>query len=391
MKDWLRRHPVAAIVAFGFLLRLALLFHWKDSVAGIQDDYYDRAVMMLRHQPMSMAMDLFRPPLYAWALYALFLIVGVNTTVASILQCLLGAATGWMLYRIARALGDEKAGIAAAAVWAVNIYSVFYSARLMNETLYVALTVAFFWVWIERPKLYAPVAGLLAALSCLCKWTFMGFLPWFAVAEAWPVLKRRSDWKPLALCLATAALVIGLWGLRNESRYGRFILAGPQKGWNFYEGLALQLSEDPERPRQMAEEAKQLGLDKDPFAQDDYFWKKGWSEVKADPGAAFWLFTGKTIKFWRLAPYPPHPRLVRWAAGIFYLLLFACALQGGILLHRRGIVLAPVYALFLYTWLLHTVFFSGIRYRFPLDPFLSLLAGFSLSYLVWGEERTAGH
>lgn len=393
-KPWL-----AAILGGSLLLRLAGLVYWNiflndGSVYRINpyDDYLTRARALLGGVNMGVE-EIFRPPAYTYFLLGFLKAFGERLILIQLVQCAMAAAVGYFIYRLAvRWSGRRVFGLAAAAFWSVNIFSIYFAPHIMSENLFVFLLVALFAAWeaavAARSLPGALGVGLLAGVVCVTRWQLLGFLPFFGLLEAWR-LGRKDGAKAAVLVLACAlgaATVVGAWGLRNQRKHGRFALAGPQKGWNFYEGLTLDVDEQYRRPYWMGDEQKALGLDKDLFKADEYFWAKGWAELAQNPAQAALIVGGKALKFWRLAPYPPHPRFFRWAAGAFYFVLFTFALYGAVYAARRGSWIWGVVLWIAYVWALHTLFFSGIRYRFPLDPFFSVLAGVGLGAFVRGED-----
>ena len=165
------------------------------------------------------------------------------------------------------------------------------------------------------------------------------------------------------------------WTIRNWVRFGRLVPISQQGGWNFYEGLTLNLDDILwKRSAAMTQEARERGL-QNVFETDAYFARKAKRWVREHPAAFLDLVARKALKFWRLAPYPPHPAWVRWGTGVFNLGFFALALLG----LSRGLAGRPGFVFVLgfavYLTLLHSLFASDLRYRLPLEPFIAIAAG----------------
>lgn len=369
----------------------ALLTHhfWGYRDDGLYDDgiYLDMARSLLAHGPLAPT----HPPGYALFL-APFLSLGgsLGVSLARWVQLGLSALTAVLGYRLAVQLRlSRAAALGAGAALALDPMLIYFSSRMMSETLFVVLVSAFLLVWINAWRSGrardAALAGLLGGAATLTRGVILPFGGVLAMVALW---RRREQprWAALvAVCGLCWAAALAPWTARNWREYGRFVPVSVQGGWNFYEGLTV----DPAQVRHaraeaMGEEAHRLGFD-DPFSSDAYFGAKARAWVRAHPGEFLRLCAIKAARFWRPAPEPPHGTAVRLAAGTFYLALFALALLG-----LRPALRAPG-AWFLIAWIahlnvLHAVFASDLRYRLPLAPALAVLAGAGLAALR-GRDR----
>ena len=362
---------------------------WAGRFWGYRDDgayddgvFLDMARGLLGRGPVALT----HAPGYSMAL-APFLALGeAGVSPALWAQMLLSAYTAVLARRLASALSlGRTAALTAGLFVAFHPMLVFFSARMMSESLFTALVVGFFLAWVGAWRTGSPRdaawAGLLGGLASLTRPVMLPFGGALALVALW---RRREQprWAALvAVCGLVWAAALVPWTARNWAEHHRFAPVTVQGGWNFYEGLTV----DPEeirhtRARAMGEEARALGLS-DPFARDEHFGAKARSWIRANTGAFLRLCAVKAARFWRLAPEPPHSRLVRLGAGVFTLALFAAALAG-----LPAAAAAPG-VWFLFAWaahlnLLHAVFASNLRYRLPLEPVLAVLAGAGLAALL---------
>jgi 4-amino-4-deoxy-L-arabinose transferase-like glycosyltransferase len=326
------------------------------------------------------------PPGYPLFL-APFYFFGDNGRILILLaQGIISAALSPLAYLMALRLGlTRRAGLWGGVFCALNPMLLYFSTRVMSETLFAALVMGFFMLWLyaweDSDPLMAAAAGFVGGLGSLTRGTLLPFGAWLALAAFWKRRHRPTWWVLVAVCGGVWALTMAPWTIRNAVRYHRFIPVSLQGGWNFYEGLTTDLSEiQRERPLAMGAEAAARGLS-DPFEVDAYFAAKARSWVSAHPGAFFAMALRKAARFWRPWPYPPHPMAVRWAAGLFYSLLFGLA----VVALWRGAAARPAW-IFLYAWcahltLMHALFACNLRYRLPLEPIVAVLAGAGISAL----------
>jgi hypothetical protein len=180
-------------------------------------------------------------------------------------------------------------------------------------------------------------------------------------------------------------LPTGAWTARNYLKYGKVVPLSSQMGWTLYEGFTLDREEVRRRPFEMEAEATRLGIT-DSIERGDYFAAKTKAFIVAHPLSAAKIAVGKMILYWRPFPYDPHSLWQRGALGVYYLFVFAFCLAGLRAASARA-AWAPVWALFVYLTAMHSVFFTSLRYRLPLEPFLCLLAAVGANELLRRRAR----
>ena len=126
------------------------------------------------------------------------------------------------------------------------------------------------------------------------------------------------------------------------------------------------------RPYEMGDEARRLGLEGS-VEVGRYFKDKTLRIVREHPWEAARIISGKALLFWRIRPYDPHSPAQRAAMAVYFSILFACAGLGLWVNRKSTASWWPIYAFFLYSTAAHSVFFTSLRYRMPLEPFLCLL------------------
>jgi hypothetical protein len=382
----------AGSFSFAFVLRLAFtavfLAKGLDAAYG-RDPYYDYALSWLGWAPR-VAFDATHPPLYTALIAAvLALFRSPNQIPVLVLQCALGAACVPLTLRLGRRLGVDEATARLAALWvALDPGLIFFTPQLATETMFIAMEVAFF-VWLlgelQRPLSGRLVgAGIWGGLTAMCRSVFGGY-PAFLFLVLW---RGRGFAKAFLFCailgLGWFAPLIS-WSARNYFKYGRVVPVSTSMGWNLYEGFTLDREEIRRRPFEMHAEANRLGLD---CAAEcgDYFLKKTKAYVRENPLRAAKIVVGKAFLFWRPWPYDPHVWWQRAAFGVYFTILFIFALLG-VRLVASNPAWPPIWALFAYLTALHSVFFTSLRYRLPLEPFLCLLGAVGVDGLLKRRAR----
>ncbi|MBI4376035.1 MAG: glycosyltransferase family 39 protein [Elusimicrobia bacterium] len=372
----------AAALALRFAAAAAMgrLFAYRDD--GLYDDgvFIRMAESFLGRFPEPLVTH---PPGYSFFLVP-FLALGENGLIwAAWAQMLLGALLPVLIYRLCSSAGlGRVACLAAGALTACNPLLIFFSARIMSETVFALLAVVFMSLWLGawgsgRPAV-AAAAGLVGGLASLTRGVMLPFGGFLAVIS----LLRSGEqprWAALvAACGLAWALAVAPWTVRNWVRFDRFIPVSLQSGWNLWEGMAVDPQELKARPLQMGLETAGMSQ----FEADLHFGRKAKAWIKENPARFMRLTARKALKFWRPLPYPPHPAAIRWAMGGFALLSFALALLGLVGGGVPGFFSAFLLAWAVHLTLLHAVFASNLRYRAPLEPFIAVYAGAGVAFCL---------
>ncbi len=340
-----------------------------------------------------------------------------------IVQAVLGTATVYAAYHLARWLGGDRAGLWAAGALAVSPAFVIEPAALLSETLYMFLVSAALGLYVrqfavhhgETPSAVSllMVGGLLG-LATLTRAPLLlfplGLGLHLLLAGGWRAGLRRA-----ALLLAAYAFMVSLWTLYNLARWDRFIVAAPgfeaflflgTTGWQGPESVDRSLAEvsGAAVPDQIADQqqiyreaamqnitrdlpgylARRVSDLADAYLQPHgtaYFGGEslkdlalGWLHTDRTPGGLLRLAQGEW--FWpKLAIYLFHyAGLVLGLAGIW-------------LTRRRWRLALPLLGFIVYTTLVHFVLDALPRYLFPTMLLWWVFA--AVAFSAWRRDRAA--
>jgi Flp pilus assembly protein TadD len=407
-----RRSVLLAILAVAFLVRLA---HWA-AVRGqpffgqlaMDSQEYDRWAQAIAGGDWLGSQVFFQAPLYPYLLALVYTLFGRSLDAIYLIQIAAAVAGVWALWRAGRALGNEPAGLVAAALAAVYGPFLFYDVQLLKESPAVTVTCFLLWALAARRWL---AAGVLLGVLALLRENALLLVP-FLLPLAW---QRESGIRGFAK--RGGLLVLGLLlplapvALRNGLVGGDYLPTTSQGGVNFWIGNNPQADGayrpivpgkqipalERQEPARLAEQ--ELGRRLTAAEVSSFWLRRGLSWSAAHPGDFVRLQIRKLGMFWSWYEWPdavdyywtksisPVLRLPLVEFGTLSLL----APVGLLLLWRRKRLLefAPVW-LFALGWMLSTVlFFLFSRYRLPVVPALLLLAGVAMAELndAWKERR----
>ena len=129
--------------------------------------------------------ELFRPPGYPAFIAATYGLLGRNMGGLALLQLGLGIGIAFLLYDLGRRLFSPIAGLIAAGLYALDLFSALWGLALLSEPLFTALLITGVYAlvrWQLEPKLkWLIVAGLVGGLSTLVRPIGLLLLPAWAL------------------------------------------------------------------------------------------------------------------------------------------------------------------------------------------------------------------
>jgi 4-amino-4-deoxy-L-arabinose transferase-like glycosyltransferase len=398
------------LLAAGFLLRAGYAAHaYSGGITQFNNDEYEtvaRQLVSRGHYDFKPGVPTAgREPGFPFFIAAVYLVSGVHPFAVLLGQCLLGAATCWLVGLLAKRLAGARAQLIAVALMAVYPYCVFYCAYFLRETLICFLVSAALLSllrFLDQPR---PASALQAGLTTgLCAVTFSSWLLITAALAAWTsalVLRQglnRTRLVAAALFLAAWAILPAAWTLRNYAVFGRFIPGSTLAGFNFYTALIV-----PEDDRGTAREIEiergdsqwSRAQDMLPYymvddgRQQEAFMQAAKERVRARPGEYLAHVGRQVLKLWRFYPYPRQYQhsygLIKTASLLSDGWLIPLGLLGLALFWRRGPDSRFYAVLLLLGTGCYALVSAIVRYRLPM--MLPLIAAASAVLAQAWERR----
>jgi 4-amino-4-deoxy-L-arabinose transferase-like glycosyltransferase len=397
------------LVELGFLLRVlaADAVEWLARRRGTRclfpdtGIYWDLGEALRRGEPFQVwrwgvPYQALRTPGYPLFLALCQAVFGDWTLPARLVQAALGALCVWLTYRLVKQVGPTTAecpssasgwppALIAAAIAAVDPWTIGMSALLLSEAVFVPLMLLGLWgmaaLWSGlKARRVAPVAlgtGAAFGAAVLVKPSFALFAP--GAALAWIVTTRRREALVGSLLIGLGlAAVMAPWWVRNYRLYGRFVPTALWMGASLYDGLNPSATGRSDMRFLDAPELQAL----DEETLDRLLTRRAIAFAREHPGRVLALAASKAARFW--SPWPNaegYRSPLAMAAGILittpvYLLILA-----GLWPRRRDarawvLLAGPL----LYFAAIHMVFASSVRYRAP-----GMVPAFGLA--GWGAAR----
>jgi hypothetical protein len=369
----------------------------------------------------------FRPPLYPW----LLALTGSSSIelvwLAARLHILLGVLTSLWTIRLGVKLGLGPWSLLAGALVAVDPILLSQSTVIMTETLAACLAVgaldALAGMTLRPSAWRAAWCGLLLGACALCRPTFLPFAALAPLALLYLLARspslipslRRARWT--MVCVVTLSLIVGGWGYRNHRVLGRTVFGtthggytlllgnnpaffaylrgeaptdGPfdaksvdplmERAWRearseFYDDLVARFG-----PRLRGVQNAPLSIEPLELRVDRHAYESALRSISADPSGFLWACAYRVRRFWGLLPYdsPGGVNALRYVIALWYAATFFFLAAGIWTLGRTrqlwqspwlfGLLLTAVFMA------VHTIYWTDMRMRAPVTPFLYLVA-----------------
>lgn len=410
-KTW---RALVGVIAFALLVRGGVLAARHTELESDPDGYCAIAENLAitgvfgREQSGEIVPTAFRPPLYPLVLSCLTVEGHVSGWAVGVLQLVLGVATVGLVFALARAWQLGNWAILASLMVACDPILLNQATLVMTETLATFLAVVSLLCLSRLTRnptaTIAALAGASLALAGLCRPTF---LVWLAAVALALLLARRATWKRglanVIVCLIAALLVLAPWTYRNSQQFGTPIVATThggytlllgnnrhfyrhvrEQGWSaVWDARPLQQELDEQSNAADSSENRELQMDRVAY-------RAAVTSIQDEPGMFVQSCLLRITRLWSPLPNqtrtdePPRNRLLRYAAGVWYGVIYSLAF-GGVLALRGKLLRQPwlwgVLLCIAFT-ALHAFYWSNMRMRAPLVPVVCLLAAAGAAFLA---------
>ncbi len=386
---------LASFIAWGFWLRVvaADVVQWAAQRKGVlcvfpdTRIYWELASKLRRGEPYELtyfgALPHFslRTPGYPLFLAGCQLLFGVRVLPIRLIQSALGAAcVGLIALLVRRALPDRSAhlgtiALIAAALVALDPFVVANSALILSEALFLPLMLlaqcglAILWEsTARRPAstvFWSLLTGAASAAAILVRPSWSLYVP--VMLFAWIVLsprgaRRAACGRALLVALAVA-VVMSPWWVRNYRIHGRFVPTALWMGASLYDGLNPHATGASDM--EFLADPAFWPLDEE--TQDAALRDAALAFARAHPGRVAWLAVVKSARFW--SPWPNADGFASpWLAlpcALIVIPQYLLILIGSWDLRRDRRALVLFGLPLAYTFALHLIFVSSMRYRIP--------------------------
>jgi len=424
MGSMIGRNPLLWILLGAFLLRGALavglqwrldrVLHRKFLIEGDANGYWELGRKLAAgeeyaiYTPPRQALRMPGFPAFLAGAMKLTAALGLDAEwsyfVARLMLALVGTAACGLVYWLGRELFDAQVGLAAAALAGLMPTLAGFSVILLSETLFAAalLTSLIAMARLVRrgdgeagdeagggasSVCWALAAGIGVALACYVRPSWLLFGPAFAAVYIL-FARRPAPWVRRAVAggilVAAIFATLGPWAYRNSRATGHWIFTTLWVGASLYDGLNPAATGDSDM---RFYEADPQVAKMTEYEADQYFRKKAWDFVRAEPRRAIELGFIKLWRYWK--PWPNAEQfggpLPQAAVALSFVPLLFFAGWGAWASRRQLWAVFLTAGPILYFSAIHMVFVGSLRYRLPVEYPLCVLsaAGLRQAWNLW--------
>lgn len=408
LKRWLRSPLVIAIAAL--VLRLAILYvTWhRAAPAAFNDPYgfemgrvadsiasgggFSSPLLLVKTGPTA-----YLCPIYPYVLAGIFKVWGIYSfkshVIAQGLNCLFSALVVLPIFAIAKRSFDTTTAVLASWLWVVLPNAWHIPIAYIWETSLTALWFALlFWVTLTLREKGGPCRwagyGALWAIGALISATVLSVMPFFFLWLIWEARKQSRPWlRPVLTAVLILLVGIAPWTIRNYLVFGKFIPLRSNLGLMLWHGnnsrevgvdsFAISAVWDQAE----ADTFKRMGE----IAYMQMEQRRALNFMRSHPGETLWNITERIFNNWfgvtdRPNDHLPKDPLYIKALFLFNALFILFGWLGALVAWRLRNPYAPPYLVVLLVFpAVYYLTVTLVRYRFPIDPILTILAIYGLT------------
>jgi len=285
-------------------------------------------------------------------------------------------------------------------IWAVFFFAIYpplisYTADLSTavpETMFVILGIWSVLRIARSPSTWPAVAtGLSLGLATLTRSTWLVMFPTAALWLGWFYHWAWGKWLRVLLFFGGAvALVLAPWVFYNYNAHGKIILTSTNGGVNFWIGNNLQATGEYLFPRQIDQVLVSSTAEMTEVERDAFFYRQGFSFVRDHPDKFLSLFGRKLLYFFFFRPnIGSNYESATFALFALVQLSFIVSWVGLLLLAMPGFLASRdswreyswFVVIFISQAIISGLYFSGSRFRTPIDGLVMVWAAIGLTVL----------
>lgn len=408
MKSTLKRvlSSPAFIVGFAFLIRVLLIYLGSrtgpkpvrdDLPYGLELGRVARAIAAGQgfSSPLlttDSGATAWFTPIYPYLIAGIFKIWGIYSglshRIIQTMNCAFAALTIFPIHAIAKRTFGAGAAIGAAWTWVFLPTALYYPTLWVWDTTLLALVFSLiFWATLAmrgRHTVRAWTAyGVLWAFGVLINPSILSVLPCFAAWLIWEARKLRLPWlKPAAAALLVFGVCMIPWTVRNYRTFGKVIVLRSNFGLELWLGNNLNVTDTMgqwQHPSTNREEAaKYVRMGEIAYMADKQH--EAVAYMRTHPMETLNLIFRRFEMNW--LAFSDSPVDV-WVNGdvtsriflVLNILLSLLCLLGVLAAYRLQIPDAAPFAMVLLVFpLVFYLTHASLRYRFPMDPIMLILA-----------------
>lgn len=334
-------------------------------------------------------------PGFSLVLFPFFKLLGSNLFVGGTVNVILSSLIPVVVYYVARDLLNVRCAVYSSIIAAIYPFSIYYSPRLLSETLFTLLFISGLYSLIkardERSVAMILLSGLLLGYGALTRPVLLLFP---LVVIAYLLLKRNfrpgAFIRQILLFLIAFSIPLAPWAYRNQKVIGKPIVSNTNAGKTLYGGNHFLSSRNDENMGTYQFDggllAKERGINIccGEVERNEKLLEITVSDLKHNYKKIPYMLYKKFVKFWHIKPDPSR---AYWNKNdtmslLSYGFLLIFFIMGFFKTFRPRANIFLFHLSIIYTVLMALISWGSPRFRFPISPLIIMLACTVLS-AIW--------
>lgn len=347
----------------------------------------------------------FIPPVYPLTLAFTRIVAGENSLLLlQGIQILASCLIILFLYGLVITLGgNQKQGLLAALFGAVYPPYISYAVDISTATFETFFVVFGIWMAVRAGKKQslgsAILCGASLSLATLTRPTWLSLLLLIPVWWFGYLWKKWGLWLKTSIAMGLAAIIVlSPWIYYNYITHGVLMVTSTNGGLNFWIGNNAKAAGEYIFPTGIDETLVESTLNMSEYARDRFFYQQGWQFIRENPDQFMKLARRKLLYFVFFRPNIGNSvqaagyqlfDLVKLGFIAAWVLMLPFAALGLFTGGRKW----REYSLFIFIFIIQAfitmMYFSGTRFRTPIDGLVIIWTVFGLStFLPFLKNRT---
>lgn len=391
---------LALIFLFAFALRVLYITRVDNSGIGSWSDQGgDIALNLLQGRGYVTSYysfdDLrsFRMPGLPLVLYAIWSVFGYSIVIPKLIMAVVSALSCVLIALLGEKLFNQRVAIMAGLGAALCESFVRWTGTLGAETLAIFfLTGGVLLFCTPPPRLSATwklvPSGIMLGLLAL---TRPAYLPYAALVTLIFLVARHPKWEARAVMAFAATVIVMLspWVVRNAIVHQRLVITSTEGGLTFLEANnPVSLRSSGDWVPQFSQTLPALRAQARAFSEVDFdklMYRKGFEYVRGDLTNYARVFMLRISYLWEPVPHlrGDLSRKHIVVMALWWGNLYALAIVAFVSIRPwKQAEHWPILAAFLWVSIVSGIFWSQVRYRAPLEPFIIMYAAVGLDALL---------
>ncbi|MDO8619173.1 MAG: glycosyltransferase family 39 protein [Candidatus Daviesbacteria bacterium] len=241
---------ILLVTLFATLLRLYLFLDLGSYCCGSDEGLYNFAALNLvshnkfvitkADEPRIWKDEIYgiKPPLYPFFLALVYKVFGPNFEMAKIVQILLSALTGFLVYLIGKEIVSKKIGIVALIIYSFYLETAYLSVLLLSENIYWLLSALYIYLLIRMrvaSSNFGVLLGIITGMLILINPPSLTLVIPVIIWYLWKNFNFRTIANTVAM-LVFCFLTVLPWNIRNYQIYGQPVFIYTDGGINMWMG-----------------------------------------------------------------------------------------------------------------------------------------------------------